>query len=477
MSLPSTDVAYLCWSDYVGITRCRGVPAADLSKRMDKGLGWAAAGQALTPFDDIADNPWGPMTEVRQTPQPETKVRLDLWPGTPAFHIIMCDSNLNDGTNWECCTRGFMKKALRDFEAETGLRFTAAFEHEFLLSGPDLPLATPLSLEAMRVAAGFTGALAEALAAAGLEPETVEPEYGINQYEVSSAPAAGTMAGDRAVLTREVIREVARRHGYRASFTPKPAPNAVGNGAHVHFSFIAQDGSNAAFDPSGTAEASQLAQHFAAGLVRFLPDICALVAGSPVSYYRLGPHHWSCGYASFGVQNREAAVRICPSPDADPARRQSGFNMELRAPDATASPYMVVGAILRAAAAFGVAAVITQDRNAPEETGALAKAASGALETVPFLRAVNIARTLIALRAAGFWVIGLDAGGGRLSGLALAERRVALVLGSEGDGLRRLTRETCDETAAIHMPGASVLLDSLNVSTAAAIALYELARR
>lgn len=136
-----------------------------------------------------------------------------------------------------------------------------------------------------------------------------------------------------------------------------------------------------------------------------------------------------------------------------------------------------IGAILRAAAAFGVAAVITQDRNAPEETGALAKAASGALETVPFLRAVNIARTLVALRAAGFWVIGLDASGGPLSGPALAERRIALVLGSEGEGMRRLTRETCDETAAIHMPGASALLDSLNVSTAAAIALYELARR
>jgi 23S rRNA (guanosine2251-2'-O)-methyltransferase len=141
-----------------------------------------------------------------------------------------------------------------------------------------------------------------------------------------------------------------------------------------------------------------------------------------------------------------------------------------------------IGAILRAAAAFGVAAVITQDRNAPEETGALAKAASGALETVPFLRAVNIARTLVALRAAGFWVIGLDAGGGPLSGAALAQRRVALVLGSEGDGLRRLTRETCDETASIAMPGleksgATALLDSLNVATAAAVALYELARR
>jgi 23S rRNA (guanosine2251-2'-O)-methyltransferase len=135
-----------------------------------------------------------------------------------------------------------------------------------------------------------------------------------------------------------------------------------------------------------------------------------------------------------------------------------------------------VGAILRSAAAFGAAAVIAQERNAPEESGALAKAASGALERVPLLRAVNIARTLIALKAAGCWVVGLDAGGGVLSGPALAERRVALVLGNEGDGLRRLTRDTCDEIAGIAMPGGDRRLDSLNVSAAASIALYELGR-
>ena len=136
-----------------------------------------------------------------------------------------------------------------------------------------------------------------------------------------------------------------------------------------------------------------------------------------------------------------------------------------------------VGAILRCAAAFAAAGVITQERNAPEETGALAKAASGALETVPLLRAVNIARTLVALKAAGCWVVGLDATARTaLSGPDLAQRRVALVLGSEGEGMRRLTRDTCDELAGIAMPGGSRALDSLNVAAAAAVALYELGR-
>ncbi len=132
-----------------------------------------------------------------------------------------------------------------------------------------------------------------------------------------------------------------------------------------------------------------------------------------------------------------------------------------------------VGAVLRSAAAFGAACVITQERNAPDETGALAKAASGALETVPVLRAVNIARTLAALKAAGLWCVGLDAGAPALRGEALAGRRIALVLGAEGSGLRRLVRETCDEVAGLAMPGS---MESLNVAAAATVALYELGR-
>ena len=132
-----------------------------------------------------------------------------------------------------------------------------------------------------------------------------------------------------------------------------------------------------------------------------------------------------------------------------------------------------VGAILRSAAAFGVAAVVVQDRNAPEETGALAKAASGALEIVPVLRAVNLVRTMVALKAAGFWCVGLDARSKPLIGADFKQRRVALVLGAEGEGMRRLVRENCDELAALAMSGS---MESLNVSAAAAVALYEMSR-
>ncbi len=342
------EIAILAWSDYVGITRCKAVPAIQIEGRLLNGLGWAVAGQALTPFTEIAPNPWGPMDEVRQIPVPETRTRVDIWEDAPPFHLYLCDSRTPDGNDWGCCTRGFMRSALSDFKRETGLDFMAAFEHEFTLMGEGLVAAPPFSLEAIRNIAPFTRDLIRALEMAGVQPETVEPEFGVLQFEVTTSPAIGAMAGDRAIITREVIRETARRLGYRACFSPKPTIDGVGNGAHMHFSFLDAQGRNAAYDPQGPGEASKVAQHFAAGVLRHMHALTALVAPSPVSYYRLGPHHWSCGYASFGIQNREAAIRICPSPDQDPQRRSVAFNLELRPPDPTASPYMVIGAIVRA---------------------------------------------------------------------------------------------------------------------------------
>jgi len=128
-----------------------------------------------------------------------------------------------------------------------------------------------------------------------------------------------------------------------------------------------------------------------------------------------------------------------------------------------------VGAILRSAAAFGAVGIVTQDRHSPPESGALAKAASGALERVPWARVVNLSRALEEIGEAGFWRVGLAGDAPMELKEALGPPRIALALGAEGPGLRPNTREHCDALARLPI---SAEIDSLNVSNAAAVALY-----
>jgi len=133
-----------------------------------------------------------------------------------------------------------------------------------------------------------------------------------------------------------------------------------------------------------------------------------------------------------------------------------------------------IGAVLRSARAFGVRAVILQDRNAPPETGAMAKAASGALEHVAMIRVTNLARAMWTLKDAGYWCLGLDGYAEHDIGAVDPTSKRVVVLGAEGTGLRRLTRETCDQLVCIPMDRSA---ESLNLSNAAAIALYVVTRK
>lgn len=154
---------------------------------------------------------------------------------------------------------------------------------------------------------------------------------------------------------------------------------------------------------------------------------------------------------------------------AEPAKNARRIVLVL---DQLSDPHNV-GAILRTAAAFAVTAVVVQDRHAPLQSGALAKAASGAMEIVPYVEVVNIARALDKLGEAGFWRVALAGDGQEPLAQAASRGDIALVLGSEGEGIRRLVREHCDTVAYIPIDKA---MESLNVSNAAAIALYEMRR-
>jgi 23S rRNA (guanosine2251-2'-O)-methyltransferase len=131
-----------------------------------------------------------------------------------------------------------------------------------------------------------------------------------------------------------------------------------------------------------------------------------------------------------------------------------------------------VGAVLRSAAAFGALGIVTQDRHAPPESGALARSASGTLETVPWVRVVNLSRALEEMAEAGYWRIGLTGAGTMTLAEALGPRKIALVLGAEGEGMRANTEAHCDQLARLPI---SPKVESLNVSNAAAIALYAVA--
>ena len=133
-----------------------------------------------------------------------------------------------------------------------------------------------------------------------------------------------------------------------------------------------------------------------------------------------------------------------------------------------------VGAILRSAAAFDALGIVTQDRHAPPESGTVARSASGALESVPWVRVVNLSRALDEIGEAGFWRIGLTGHAPQTLAEAMGGQRIAIVLGAEGEGMRHNTEAHCDELARLPIGGK---VESLNVSNAAAIALYAVATR
>jgi len=339
----------LVTTDYSGVTRGRSMPTAAFEADPGATLGWVPANQSLTPFDAIdSENPWGSDGDLRLMPDRAARYRTLLPGAATALDVVMSDVVELDGTPWLACPRSFLKQALADLEREAGLTLVGAFEHEFKVLGEPFASAPAFSLAALRRADPFGPVVMAGLGSMGLTPETFIAEYGKDQYEVTVGPARGVTVADQAVILRELVREAARLKGLRTSFAPKIAPDAVGNGVHIHISLVDKTGRNVLFDPSQPGRLSPIGGAFAAGIVAHMRAIIAMTAPSVASYLRLQPHNWSASYTWFGDQNREASLRLCPTPTLNGKDPAKSFNMEFRACDAAASPYLALGMLVRA---------------------------------------------------------------------------------------------------------------------------------
>jgi glutamine synthetase len=182
-------------------------------------------------------------------------------------------------------------------------------------------------------------------------PDTFLAEYGPRQFEVTVMPQPALIAADHAVITREMARAAAHRLGHRVIFSPKPDPELVGNGVHIHMSLVDAAGRPAMHAPDQPMELSKPAQHFLAGILAHMPAMCAVTAPSPVSYLRLVPNAWAPTVIDLVKQDRGASLRICPVfAAATPAEVARQFHVEFRPTDAAASPYLALGAVIFAGA-------------------------------------------------------------------------------------------------------------------------------
>ena len=196
-------------------------------------------------------------------------------------------------------------------------------------------------------------------------PDSFLSEYGAQQFEVTVAPALGLRAADDAVIMRELTQAVAFRSGQRVSFTPLPDPSAASNGTHIHWSFLDEGDQPCLYDERRPMGLSAAGSQFVAGILHYLPALCAVTAPSIPSYYRLRPNRWAPVQCDVGALDRGAALRICPAAGGDAAARARAFNVEFRVADATASPYLAL-AVLVQAGLEGIRRDMSLERQKPQ---------------------------------------------------------------------------------------------------------------
>ena len=335
-------------SDLAGKMRGKSFPMSKLEKRVKSGVGWVPTNGLITCFDTIAPSPFGSLGDLALMPDLETLIEVDFEDGSAPERFVLCDIATTKGAPWSCCTRTILKSAIARLKTCADVTLNAAFEHEFQIKQGPRAHGTAFTLESFAAHREFGETLMGVLDRAGLHTDTFLKEYGADQFEVTVEPQQGLVAADEAAILRSLTHMTARRFEQPITFSPITDPAGVGNGVHIHMSFMNAAGAPITHDPLDPYGMSRTTQCFVAGVLKYLPQILCLLAPSVISYTRLTPHRWSAAFNNLGFQDREAAVRICPVTATDPIGIARQYNFEVRSLDAAASPHLALAALVHA---------------------------------------------------------------------------------------------------------------------------------
>jgi glutamine synthetase len=335
--------------DNSGITRVKSVPLDRLPQLAAWGAGFSPSFDYFR-FDDWMAAPpggWAPVGDLRLMPDIQRVVPLVAQPG---WAWAPADRYRQDGEPHENCSRQLLLR-LTESLADQGLAIKAGFEIEWVVAAGDSEPLKPAvegsgyGMSRLITASAYARDLIDALVRQGIAVEQFHPEAGAGQLEVSVAAESPVEAADTSVLVRSTIRAVGDQYGYRTSFSPKVDPTGVGNGGHVHLSAW-RDGQNLMTAGAGHFGLTQTAEAFAAGILQRLPALLAIGAPSVASYLRLVPSSWAGAYCCWGLENREAALRMITGSTGSGAW---AANLEVKCIDLTANPYLVLAGLLAAA--------------------------------------------------------------------------------------------------------------------------------
>ncbi|HLZ68722.1 MAG TPA: glutamine synthetase family protein [Dehalococcoidia bacterium] len=335
------------YCDNGNMVRGKAAHLSALASAADAGIGLTVAMAGFTMAEHLAaGTAQGPVGEVRLVPDPRTFRPL---PYNPRQARVLCDMLTLEGEAWEAYPRTFLKRMIAR-AADAGIEAQAAFEYEFYLARRTAGGFEPwddsvcFGSASMDSAAEIVDDLLEMLVEQGIEPRQYYPELGPGQQELSVAHGPILDTADTSIAVRETVRVVAAEHGAVASFAPKPFVDQAGSGMHVHLS-LWREGRNLLFAPEGPLGISPLGLQFIAGILDHAPGLLALTCPSVNSYSRLAPGMWSSAYTCFGFDNREATVRV---PSRFRGMEEASTNLEIKAVDGSANPYLALGALLAA---------------------------------------------------------------------------------------------------------------------------------